>query len=323
MAARRLQVGLAALLAAATVQLRAAGVAGADVLSQRLNARSAALGGTGVALEGDVAAVASNPALLANLPKAEFMFLHWSGLAEVATEETAWGQGFAFGSLSASIQYRYLPDIDNPGAVDGPAPANDLVASASYATSLDPWVAGFLPEVLRQVGGGASVKALRSRLGNAYGTAFAVDLGLRALAWEKWLVGLSLLNVGPAIQYISVSDPLPTTVLVGFSRTFEWGKSNRLLTTLDLEQALEDVQELGHLNVHSHAGLEDWLGSVFALRLGWDYQAGGLTGPSAGLGIKLDQDPLQFKLDYAYKPVYYQGFASFDPQQMVAVSLGY
>jgi hypothetical protein len=297
-------------------------------MAVRLSARAAAMGGAYTALASDAFGAAYNPAGLASLERLDVSFLHWNGVADVGYENFSCARPFGFGTPGISLSNRHLPDISNPGAVDTPVSSNDLLIGLSYAYDVTPFISGqtvaFYPEVLHRLAAGATVKFLRSHLGNVDASAFAVDLGLKAGILDEWVVGLSALNLGPAIRYVSVSDPLPAEILAGACRTWQMGESHRVTLAFDLEQPLEELEELGKAAVRSHLGVEDVISKVFAVRLGYDYTGPqSLGGPTAGMGIKLQQDPLEFSLDYAFKPAYYEGFSSFEGQNLFSVSIGF
>lgn len=307
---------------------RASGTAGADLMAVRLGARAAALGDAYTALASDAVGAAYNPAGLASLERLDVTFLHWNAAAEVGYELFSCARPFSFGTPGLSIANRHLPDIANPGAVDPPVTSNDLLIGLSYAYDVTSFLAGqtvaFYPEVLHRLAAGVTLKYLKSHLGSVDASAFAADLGLKAQILDEWTVGLSVLNLGPAIRFIDVADPLPAEILAGVMRSWQFGSSHHVTVVFDLEQPLEDLEELGKGAIRSHLGVEDFMSKVFALRAGWDYSGPqSLGGPTAGMGIKLQQDPLEFTLDYAFRPVYYDGFSSFEGQNLLSVTVGF
>ena len=147
--------------------------------------------------------------------------------------------------------------------------------------------------------------------------AFAADLGVQFDAADNLRVGVALLNLGPPIKFIEQADPLPATLQGGILRTFDplWG--NRFNLRADVEAPLQ-----GRLRLHG--GLEDWLGDGFALRAGYLLDNNqSLSGFSAGFGVRIIQDGLVFSFDYAFRPVYYDGFGSFEAQHLFGVLLGF
>jgi hypothetical protein len=295
-------------------------------MAQRLGARAAAMGDAYAALGGDALGAAYNPASLASLKKLDLAFLHFNAAVQTAYEDFACAKPFDFGTPGLSLAYRHMPDIDNPGALDAPISSNDLLASLSFARDLG-FVfqgQGFLPDYVRGLAGGASLKYLRSHLGNSDASAFAADLGLKARVWEDWDAGLSVLNLGTPIRYLETYDPLPAEVLAGLSRQFPFGKYHFVTLALDLEQPLGELDALQKGELRSHFGMEDFIAGVLALRVGWFNGASqGLGGLTAGAGLRLEQAPLSFTFDYALRPAYYAGFSSFDVLNLISVGIGF
>jgi hypothetical protein len=294
----------------------ATGVTGADVLKARLSARAAAMGEAHVAFSEDLSAFSYNPAGLSRLKGPQLGFLHFGQVAGIGVEDVAYAHPLEFGSLGLNLVFRGQPDIANPLAQDAPVSAWDLVLGLGYAVKPSYWLDG-LPESLRETRAGIGVKYLRSHLSRYDADGVAVDLGLQTPLAEGLELGLAALNLGPPVKFIEQSDPLPATLVGGLKRRFEplWG--NQLNLGADVEAPLQ-----GRLRLHF--GAEDWLGDGFALRAGYllDNEQS-LNGFTAGFGVKLDQEGLIFTFDYAFRPLYYNGFSSFEPQHLFGVLLGF
>jgi hypothetical protein len=294
----------------------AAGVTGADVMQSRLGARSAAMGGAYAAAGGDREAMQYNPAGLNTLGQIGFDFLHYTAIADVAYEQFSYAQPFTFGSLGFNALVRHMPDIANPGAVDPPVVSYDILVGFSYAQKPYYWLTD-LPRVLEPLEAGITIKLLRSRLGPYDATTVAGDLGVRYPLGAGVMLGAALTNAGAPLRYASVADPLPTTALVGINRAFVWGPKARLEMMADL-----DYPFLGDASVR--VGLEARLAGLLALRAGYTLaQTDSLNGMAAGLGFQLDGGQLTFRFDYTYRPALYQGFSSFEGQQLVSAGIGF
>ena len=294
--------------------LQAGGETGADAFQAHPSARASAMGGAYVGLGDDLGALSYNPAGLNQLKGPSLSFLHEIGVASLTTENVAYGQSLGFGAAAGSLLYRSQDDINNPLATDAPVQSYDVGLTASFATRPAQWAPN-LPGLLANVDAGASLKYLRSHLGRFDSDAFALDLGLREDLGEGLIGGLSVLNLGPPVHFISVGDPLPTTILVGVARSFDLFARNHLTISGDAEDPI-------YSSFRGHLGLEDWLGKALAVRLGYVLDsAESLSGLSAGFGLRLDQEGLLFQFDYAYLPFYYDGFNSYEGQHQFQMSL--
>ena len=309
---------LAALAALLPFTLHSTGVTGADVLKARLGGRPAALGEAYVALGDDLASMYYNPAGLAALKTASLSFLHYAAVAGISTEQLAYAHPTDAGAIAVSFLYRGQPDISNPLATDQPVVAYDLVLGLSYAQS-PAYFLQDLPELLQKSHLGLNLKWVRSHLGRFDADAYAIDAGLRMpLPLAEDLVGaVSLLNLGTQMKFIDVADPLPALLQAGVAKKFDLWEGNALNVAADLEAPFYGTMRI-------HVGLEDKLGKSLALRFGYLIDSPqSLNGLTGGLGLELDQEGLAFGVDYAYRPLYYDGFNSFEAQHLLQMRLGF
>jgi hypothetical protein len=303
-----------ALLAACAAPLGAAGTTAAEFLTDRTSARAAGMGEAYGALGADITALAYQPAAVAGIRGPSVSFLHYAQVEGVSLEDVAYAQPLDLGTLFGSVIYRGQPDINNTYATDAPVSAWDLAVSAGWAGRLSKYM-DWLPALLQEADGGATLKYISSQLGRYNAWTLAADLGLKAPLGEGITGSLALLDAGPGMTFIAVTDPLPTTLTGGLSRSFDplWG--NQVNLSAELELPYQGDMRL-------HLGLEDWLGTALALRAGYILGTGqSLSGLTLGMGVKLDQEGLLFNLDYAVRPLYYDGFNSYDNQQLFQISL--
>jgi hypothetical protein len=309
-------LALAGLFALAPLPLgAAAGVTGAEILKAKLGPRAVGLGEAYTALGDDLGAALYNPAGLQAIKGPSIGFTHLNGVAQTTYEHFASAHPLFFGSLGATILLRNMPDIDNPLAQDNPVGAYDLVMGLSYAQKLGYYLPD-LGEMGRGTAAGFQLKWVRSHLGKYDADSYAIDFGTRTDLGDGLMLGLAGRNFGPPMRFIQASDPLPATLAVGVARGFELLEGNRLNLAADYDYPIEGDSRL-------HFGAEDWLGKGLALRLGYilDSTPDGTGGLTAGMSVKLDQDELLFSLDYAFRPLYYQGFNSFESQHLFALGL--
>lgn len=284
------------------------------MLSTRPSARASALGGAYVALGDDVSAISYNPSAIDKITGPSLSFLHYAEVDSVSLENLDYAQSVDFGTFGGGVVYRGEPAISNPLATDAPVVAWDLVVSVAYAVKLSYWQLP-LPSFLEGADGGIALKYVQSQLGTYTAYTGALDAGIHVPIGEGILLGVSALNLGPAVKYIAVSDPLPATVLVGVSRGFDPVWESQINVAADLDDSFLDSTRM-------HFGLEDWVGKTLALRAGYLLDsAQSLNGWTAGFGILLDQEGLVFHLDYALLPFYYSGFGSYETQQQFQMSL--
>ncbi|HTB21339.1 MAG TPA: PorV/PorQ family protein [bacterium] len=290
------------------------GTSGDDFLSTRPSARASALGGAFVALGDDLSALSYNPAALEKLTGPSLDFLQFSQVADVSLEDIAYAQPLHFGTLGGGIVYQGQPSIDNAEATDAPIVAWNLAITAAYAFRLNQWGLP-LPGFLQGADAGLAVKYVQSHLGEFDAYDGAVDLGVHVPLDEGVLLGVSLLNLGPPVTFITVADPLPATTLIGLSRAFPPLWNNQVNLAADLDFPFQDITRF-------HFGMEDWINKSIALRLGYLVDsAQSLNGWTLGFGAQLVQEGLTFHLDYALLPYYFQGFSSFEAQQQFELGL--
>jgi hypothetical protein len=305
---------LASLSLGATVH--ATGVTGAEVLRTKASARAAALGEAYSAAASDLSAFSYNPAGLARIPGPELGFLHYGQVAGIGVEDLAYAHPLPLATLGLELLFRGQPDISNPLATDAPVGAYDLVLGLAAASKPSKWLDN-LPGPLANAEAGLTFKYLRSHLGRYDADAFAADLGLQADLGEGLRGGVAALNLGPPMKYIEQADPLPATLQAGVTRGFDPIWNNQFNVMADLEAPLQG-------NLRFHFGVEDWLGDSLALRVGYLLDnAESLNGLTAGFGVRLNQEGLLFSFDYAYRPLYYDGFSSVESQHLFGVLLGF
>ncbi len=295
--------------------LLANGTTGADILLARVGTRASAMGQTYVALGDDLLSIQYNPAGLADLQKPAVSVLHEAAIAQVQYEYLSWGQHFPFGALAASVTYRHMPDINNPGAVDSAVSAYDALFTVSYADHPARFFPQWIPPSYSDLSAGVTLKFLRSHLASYDAYTGALDAGIKKDLGGGIEGGLAVANLGPPIQFISVADPLPAEAMAGLAKELSISRNNQLRAAGDFEYPFDGDPRM-------HGGIEDTLAGILALRAGYILEnAQSLGGFTAGLGIRLEQAPLVFHFDYSYQPVYYDGFSSFEPQHLLSMEL--
>lgn len=255
------------------------------------SAKAMAMQGAMTAAAGDVDSLFYNPAGLSALGRKQIS-LTQSRLPLGSDYEAigigipsgmgAWGLGFTH-LKSASLEER-----DEMGRLSGYFDQEDLSFSIGFSANIES-VAGL----------GISLKQIKSRIGRDRGETIAGDIGVVARASGKpvW-VGVSILNLGPGLNYHQKTEPLALTIAVGAA--FELG--SQLKGMIDLKKDHREKQ------TEVVSGVEYAVGSMLTLR-------GGYGSPLSNSNEKSDINTLQnmrggiglkfpsFQFDYAVTPL--------------------
>lgn len=258
---------------------------GADFLKIDSGARSEAMGEAFTGVADDVDALTFNPAGLALLDKPQAGYLHMLYLSDISYNfggialpvpdgENTWG-------LGAGIVNLGTPTFDSTLGIAPAVSAGDNAILASVAYRVKDIVAF-----------GLTGKYIFRNIAGYNAQAFGGDAGVLVTPTDRLRIGLAVLNVGQSVQFISVADPLPTTVRLGLSYKVLDIPHHSVLLTAD------NGYQIGSQTYLGGAGLEYWFDKTLALR-------GGYTGdvyqqhPTAGLGVNVDV----VEFDYAYAPI--------------------
>lgn len=272
----------------------------ANYLTIPTDARSAAMGGTGVALTGSDNAIFHNGAT---------SLLDHTGKGGVTYTYSPWMRdyesGFSLHSLGGFyklnkrnailVGFRYFGYPKIEGIEEGASAIHpkEMAVEASYAY-----------EVVKNLAVSATVKYLYSDMGkvgnNDGASSVAFDLGvlykqeMNGMDGANWSVGLQASNLGPKIKYLTSKEALPAMVKVGGATDLPFSQMHRLIVTADLGYRLapDDVQAL---NVS--AGVEYILMEHFMLRGGYHYgdkEKGDNSYATAGAGVKYKGAHLDF-----------------------------
>jgi len=270
---------------------------GGDALLIPASPRAIALGGASGALADDVYALLYNPAGLAGISQTEISLAHRIGTID-ASEYAAFARPMQIGGvLGGSILYSYLPDIDNSDATDPAVTVNDMLLTLAYATPIP-----LGSKDGKNLSVGMDFKWLRSVLGGYSAATVAVDLGAR---WQPaelndLQVGLTLQNLGLAIQYVDVQDALPFNLKLGAAYRLLADSVNTVNLAADMNYPLVDK------GLNAGLGAEYWYNKLMAVRVGYHFQKDSLdAGIVGGIGVRYTVAKLALQLDYAFKPVYY------------------
>ncbi|MBI4052354.1 MAG: PorV/PorQ family protein [Elusimicrobia bacterium] len=273
-------------LAASCLELAASGpgTSSADFLKIGLGARAVGMGGSFVGIADDASAIYWNPAGLSQMLQQEVGFLHTQWLNGITYEYGLYAYPHArWGTWAASLsllQKNSIPSYDETGAGLGDVSVSHSVWSLGWGRSL------FSENLALGVG----VKRIQEDLAGFSANSYAVDLGSLFSIYEhpvfRVAAGASVRHLGSHGAFISESEPLPRTLVLGLGmKAFD----ERL--SLGLDGVFPRDQKVGYFTL----GAEYWVHPMISVRAGYKSGADIGTGFSAGAGVRIQA----FQFDYA------------------------
>lgn len=286
-------VAIGVLLSAGVpVWAESAGTAGAVFLKIDPNARPTAMGGAYTALAEDVNAVAYNPGGLGRVRQSEITLMHNEYLEDVNHEYLGFVYpNFYEGTLGVDLSYldlgsfqRYTVGAGGVPVAGGGFDASDLALRAAYGRNYS-----------EELSWGAGLKYIRENLDNVKAQGWAVDLGVmyHPADYDRLTLGMTLLNLGPKMQYQNRHERLPLTWRGGGAYRLE---EFPLVFSAELQKSIDDGWGFA-------AGGEYEFNEAFSLRVGYNSLFDAGSGITCGAGFKFNV----FRVDYAYQPVEHMG----------------
>jgi hypothetical protein len=280
--------------------------AGALFLLISPDARSTAMGETGVAYVQGAMSVAWNPSALGFTQRPEFTFTYFKWLPSLADD--LYYLYFSYvqpipgiGTVGVSVPYLSLGEqvrTDEQGANLGTFNSFDVAVNLSYGARLGNALAV-----------GSNLKIIRSNLSNVgagaeqgkgAATTFAVDLGATYRIHSRFTVAGVVQNLGPKITFIDADqgDPLPRNLKVGFAAKILNNEHYQLLMAQDFNKSLVTGKTVGSLSESVlNTGVEFWYSNFIALRTGYKYdKAGRIRTPTFGGGLQWKT----YRFDFSY-----------------------
>ena len=276
------------------------GVTGAAVLQVPLGARAMGMGGAFTAVGTDASALYYNPAGMSRLNAQEVGFASLLGGVGGNTMEHVFyagptpftgisGNGYT--SVGASMLFSQNGTIEyNPLNADGTAQGptqnmnagSDFVATVGYSERV-----GNTPIEYRESSYGVnhfmgvSGKIVRSTLAGGYSAqAVAADAGYLVHSPDSGLAaGLSLLNMGTQMKFVSAGDPLPLTARLGVAYQFGVPSMHSVIAAADGEYLVHERQAFADLGIEYF-----WL-KTYGLRMGYQFLRDSL-GLTVGVGLR-------------------------------------
>lgn len=293
----------------------------ANYLTIPADARSAAMGGTGVALGGGDNAIFHNGATaLADVDRrggVTYTYSPWMRDYQSGFSLHGLGGFYKINKRNAVLLgFRYFgyPEVKGMDEEFPTVHPKEMAIEAGYAY-----------EVIRNLSVSATFKYLYSdmgKVGNSDGAgSVAFDLGvlykqeLKNREGGSWSVGAQVSNVGPKIKYLTSKEVLPATVKAGGAVDLPFSPAHRLVLTADLGYRLapRDVRAL-----NASAGAEYILMEHFMLRGGYHYgdkDKADHCYATAGAGVRYKGVHLDFAWLFADK--------DYPPANTFWLSLGY
>jgi len=253
----------------------AQGTSGSQFLGVGMGARAMGMGGAYVSLSDDGTALYWNPGGLAGVNGHQFAISHLSWFGDAAYQFASYARPFGSESAIGLALEQGSLSWDNTG--EGDFEAGDFSGAVGYARRVKP-----------NLGIGAGVKYLSSRLGDDSAASYALDVGMVYRLSDSTTLGAAVRNLGPGLTYISESDPLPATLAAGASHHWK-----DFLFAVDLEKQND-------LAPAARVGVEYTPLPYLALRGGFAAGEDSALSPvTGGIGLRWNS---RWALDYAYRP---------------------
>ena len=290
----------------ATTCFSGAGTTALPYLTSPAGARAIGLSGATGGLVDGAYSLFSNPAGLALMENGEGSFSHQIGIAQVSTEIISLAYPIPKkATIGLGILYRGQPDIDNvPG--EPAIQVNDLVIHLAGAGKMN-----------KEFNIGGNIKYIQSTLGEYSASAFAVDFGTQYTVAKTMHFGLAIQNLGTGIKYLSYSAVLPTTLKASWATNQSLGNQHTLVAGIDLNYGLGDAI------FSANTGAEYTFAQLASIRLGYAIGQESLDSISTGVGIRYAISGLVYRLDYAFAPKLWNGFAQSEAEHTITLSVGF
>jgi len=253
----------------------AIGECGAQFLKMGVGARACGMGEAYTSIADDATAIYWNPAGLGQVDRLEFTGMQNFWLLDMSHQYLALAVPLAFGTIGVSGAYSSSGTLDRYENFQktGEFTAYDAAGTVGYGLRAGP------------VRVGLSAKYIQSKIDDKQAQTVAGDAGvLCRFETSSGYVGLGLAvqNVGPGLEFVEKSDPLPLNLKLGLA-----AKIGQVVLAVDANKPRDNSVRLG-------AGAEVVIAGLLALRGGYN-MASGLT---AGGGVTWKM----VSVDYAFVP---------------------
>jgi len=249
------------------------------------SARADALGGALVGLADDPSALFLNSAGLSQLRSISLSVNHNSYLAGSFEETLLFGlPAGSLGGFAGALQYVSWGNLDERNA-DGVYQGSFTDGDAAFS------LAWGMP-IVDRLSFGLALHGSEQKIVDSLYTGLSGDLGVLWNTVSDFRLGLNYSGLGTSeAGYTPAQD-----LRLGCSEILKWGSGSCLIPLLVVDWQPNGVSR-------AQGGLEGTIERDYSLRVGYqgalsDNQIGGLTGFTAGAGVKVGP----FQVDYAFVP---------------------
>jgi hypothetical protein len=280
MSARALAAVLLPMILVTACAAGAAGTTGFELFRTDGWARNSALGGSQIAVGGELHNVFSNPAGLAAMDRPHGAVGFFKHVLDINAGSLAYARPFSkLGVLALGVTYFDYGTFDRAneyGQKEGEFGVTDVLVSVSGARMLR-----------TDLCGGVTLKYLYSNMDSRVASAVAADVGaIYHTGYEGWDVGAGIYNAGFATSaYLTEKDDLPTAYRLGLSVPLKHLPAR--VSFAGEYMSAEGLRGCGGIELTFSRHLQARLGYN---TLGIDQRVGlasdALAGFSAGLGLR-------------------------------------
>jgi len=247
------------------------------------SARTAALGGLGTAIYGDVSNTEQNPASLYWIDQREIVVSHNEWFEGIRSEYMAYAYPFRDDLIFAvSGKYLYIDGMnktDSSGNLLGKFSSNDSVYTITLTKRLND-----------NIGIGASTKFIKQVIDSSGGSVVAGDVGVIYNVEDRMSFGAAIRNVGDSLAIHKEAFPLPLTYSVGSAYYFD----SNLNLGLDIDKEI-------NCDTIYKFGADYFLLENINLRLGYSHTSATYANPGITFGLGFNMS-YKVYIDYAFVP---------------------
>ncbi len=269
-----------------------AGMSSAQFLKINNSSRPAGMGGAFCSIKGGIDSFFYNPAgiLGINFFEAELFYANYYGefnhtiILTGLNVENIGVMAFGFAYLSYGDIPLTVYDSSSGVTDIGDTSPSDKLIQLSYARIF-----------LDLIECGISFKYIRQDICDYSSSSIAFDIGgIMKIPESDFILGLSLLNAGGEIGFMSESDHLPLTIVSGVSYKYKFLNKHSILGSFDIRKVSDE-------SIAFHLGTEYAFKNMLFLRAGakmceWTFSVFG------GAGYQFKLNDMFFRIDYSLNP---------------------